>query len=384
MNQKKRRRCAVCTSESLARLETFRRFPILMGCSTSDPTDDVFADMRWMICGTCGLIQLGSLIPLHVLYSASHGSGNVGAVWQQHHKEFALFLRRLKPSSVLEIGGAHGLLSIEYHQLEDIPWHIVEPNPTPAKGCRAEFKSGFFDRKIRLEIQYDAVVHSHVLEHIYEPIDFISLLKKSIRHGGFMCFSFPNMMAQLERKYTNCLGFEHTIFLTEPYVDYLLAAHGFVVLDKEYYLDDHSIFYATQWNGKTPDTVDYENLFDKYHSLNKSIFNEFVSFNRNIVVQLNANLQKLNLKESEVYIFGAHIFSQSLLAFGLEKNLITGVLDNDPTKRGKRLYGTDLIVDSPQILASKTNPVVIVKAGPYTEEIKRSIEYINCNTVIIS
>ena len=49
------------------------------------------------------------------------------------------------------------------------------------------------------------------------------------------------------------------------------------------------------------------------------------------------------------YIFGAHIFTQYLIEFGLNNEFIC-VLDNDVKKQGQYLYGYDLIVNSPTIL----------------------------------
>ena len=55
-----------------------------------------------------GLIQLSKLIPLDILYQAQHDAGAVGKIWEKHHKAFANFPNKTLPSSVLEIGGAHG------------------------------------------------------------------------------------------------------------------------------------------------------------------------------------------------------------------------------------------------------------------------------------
>jgi len=59
-------------------------------------------------------------------------------------------------------------------------------------------------------------------------------------------------------------------------------------------------------------------------------------------------------------------------------------LDNSPIKIGKRLYGTNLKVNSPKILSKSSNPMVILKAGVYNDEIKKDIiENINPNTSFI-
>ena len=54
------------------------------------------------------------------------------------------------------------------------------------------------------------------------------------------------MKEMLRRNYTNCLNFEHTIFLTEELIEFMLSNYGFEILKKDYFLDDHSIFYSTK------------------------------------------------------------------------------------------------------------------------------------------
>ena len=78
-------------------------------------------------------------------------------------------------------------------------------------------------------------------------------------------------------------------------------------------------------------------------------------------------------EKKPIYIFGAHVFSQYLIGFGLITDRIICLLDNDINKHGKRLYGTNLMVQSPNILAEDNCPVVILKAGVYNDEIRDDI-----------
>jgi hypothetical protein len=82
---------------------------------------------------------------------------------------------------------------------------------------------------------------------------------------------------------------------------------------------------------------------------------------------------KINTTKQPVYLFGAHVFSQYLLSFGLDTTHIIGLLDNDPHKHGKRLYGTELQVYAPEVLRNLDNPLVILRAGVYNVEIKSQI-----------
>jgi hypothetical protein len=193
--------------------------------------------------------------------------------------------------------------------------------------------------------------------------------------GKHLIFSIPNMQIMLERKYNNCINFEHTMFLTEPYVEFLLANHGFRLVKKEYFMDDHSIFYAAI-RDKSTERKDLPNdLYEK----NKKLYQDYVLYHLNLITELNS---KMHSAGQDVYLFGAHVFAQYLLAFGIDTTRIKGLLDNDSNKHGKRLYGTALKVNSPKILKDENSPIVILKAGVYNDEIKKDIlENVNPNVI---
>ena len=177
------------------------------------------------------------------------------------------------------------------------------------------------------------------------------------------------------RKYTNALNFEHTIFLTEPYIEYLLNQHNFRTIRREYFKKDHSIFYDCIRDSSVQKTKLPEDLFEK----NKKLYLEYINFHKELINELNVKIKMLK-KNQKLYLFGAHVFSQYLINFGLNIDRIVCLLDNDPKKHGKRLYGTNLKVASPKILRDEKNPTVILRAGIYNEEIKQAIEKINSKT----
>lgn len=351
---------------SLEDLHTLPNFPVFMGSVEHDRSDDLTADMSWSISRDSGLIQLKNLLPLDVLYQAQTTTSAVGALWMKHHREFAAFIRDYAPKAVLELGGAHGILSVEYHKYQDIPWAIIEPNPAPADGCKARFIKGFFDSKFSLAEPVDTVIHSHVFEHLYEPAEFMRHLSEFVRGGQYMIFSIPHLSAWLAKMYTNCINFEHSVFLTEPYVEYLLAKFGFRILKKRYVMDGHSIFYATIRDPSVKPIM----LSPALYTENKALYMNFVRYHEGLTKELNA---KVKVYDGPVHLFGAHVFAQYLIAFGLDTSKIVSLLDNDKNKQGKRLYGTGLKVQAPAVLQTELKPAVILKAGIYNDEIKADI-----------
>ncbi|MCX7217258.1 MAG: class I SAM-dependent methyltransferase [Burkholderiales bacterium] len=372
-----RRHDVIEGSADLEHLHTFHDFPVFMGVSDAPSSSDTLADMSFWISRASGMIQLNPLLPLDVLYPEAHGAGCVGKSWAAHHQALADFIARYEPGGVLEIGGAHGILARNYHAHRPIPWTILEPNPTPAPGCEARFIRGFFDEDFRFDGPVDAVVHSHVFEHFYDPDAFVRQLAYFLTPGKKLIFSVPYMREMLQRGYTNCLNFEHTVFLTEDYIEFLLARHGFRLLERQYFQDDHSIFYAAERDPQIHATALPEGLYERHIALYKNYLQLHQDLVDNVNAQLNADLS------DQAFLFGAHVQAQYLIGFGLNIARIDRILDNDPNKHGRRLFGTDKLVAAPAVIAGLDAPIVIVRAGTFTEEIAEQLLRINPSTRLV-
>jgi 2-polyprenyl-3-methyl-5-hydroxy-6-metoxy-1,4-benzoquinol methylase len=367
----------VFNNDDLSHLYTFKDFPVFMGCTNEPIETDLKTDMSWYISDKSGMIQLNPLLPLDIVYMSEHGSGTVGKSWEYHHKSFAEFINRFDVKSVLEIGGLHGILSKKFYGMNpEVDWTIIEPNPIVVDGVKAKVIQGFFDDNFTSEDTYDTVVHSHVFEHVYQPNDFINHISTFL-DSGLLIFSIPNMDEMIKRGYTNCINFEHTILLGEEHVEYLLSSNGFEIMDKEYYKDDHSIFYcAKKINDNTP-TTSLSGSKNKYETQ----FNNYIETHLLDVSKINEQIKSTDLP---VYLFGAHVFSQYLISFGLETDKIVCLLDNDSSKWNKRLYGTNLKVHTPKVLKEVNEGIVILRAGVYNDEIKNDIlDNINPNIKFI-
>jgi hypothetical protein len=207
-----------------------------------------------------------------------------------------------------------------------------------------------------------------VLEHVYEPNEFMKDISGAANIGTWHFFSIPNMEVMLKKKYTNCLNFEHTILITEAFIEYWLGKYGFEIRKKKYFLEDHSIFYATvkvelRHGIEEPDIPhDYD--------FNRKLYMDFIRFHEDIILVLNNKMDEFS---GRVFLFGGHIFAQYLIGFGLNVEKIECIIDNDSNKQGKRLYGTSLIVRSPKILKGMKNATVILRAGVYNKEIKYDV-----------
>jgi hypothetical protein len=330
---------------------------------------DICSDMKWWISKNTGVIQLNPLVPFDLLYKMGHGSGAVGNLWNQHHVEFADFITKFGVKRVLEIGAGHGRLAQYFVGVHlDTQYHIVEPNLPSWTHERVTMYKGVFDENFSMDTEVDAVIHSHTFEHIYNPREFLHNIAKNLSEGQWHIFSIPRLELWLQKSYLNTLHFEHTIYLTEANVEYLMLSCGFEIVQKKYFLEDHSIFYATRKSA----TASMKAVLPHQYLENHLVFISWVKSTQEFVTSVNEKIAQHSI--GKIYVYGGHIFTQFLIKFGLNVSSIYGILDNDPSKVGRRLYGTNLWVFLPDTeLNCQKDVVVILRAGAYQDEIKKSI-----------
>jgi hypothetical protein len=368
-----RKKSVVTDSENLELLYSFKNFPVFFGCVDEPQDNDITFDMDWYIDLLSGVIQLKNLIPIELLYQSQHVDCT-GKTWQDYNQDFASYILSKQCGDIIEIGGGSGSLAkIVTENRPDNKYVVVEPNPLISSSDSIDVVKSFFSKK--LYRSGHTVVFSQVLEHIYDPQHFLNEIYDSISADEKVIFAYPNLELWFSNFYSNAINFEHTMLLTDYFLDFMLERTGFKILDKTEY-KNHSHFYFLS-KSEPNKKVQLENKFNYY----KDLFYKYINYNQNLIKEINSFLEKTH---SDVFLFGGHIFSQYLISFGLNISKVKFILDNSKLKQGKRLYGTNLFVRSPSILSEYKNPVVILKASIYNDEIKKDIlENINNSTIFI-
>ena len=363
-------------SSKLEHLHTFRNMPVSNGCTANSKSDDIVMDQIWDICKNTGLVQLRELAPLDLVYKFPHNDG-VGNTWENHDMELCNFIDEMNLKKVFEIGAGSGRLGKLYLSKNTTNhWTALEPNHSYDEIVMPNLVHlrEWFDLNYKIDKHYDAIIHSHVLEHSYDPTSFLKSIYEQIDNDTLHIFSIPNLLYFIKKKFTNGLNFEHTVFLTEKIVDNILNTVGFEIVKKHYYHEFPCIFYVTKKS--EPKEVTYSKSI---YQENKKVFLDYVDGQFEDIKKLNDKISKF---DGEIFLFGGHIWAHYLIFNGLRVDKISCLLDNSKMKQGKRLYGTSLKVKSPKILKGRENVAVIVKAAQYSKEIKDNI-YNNINNKVI-
>ena len=379
-----REKSILTNKNNLEEIFTIKDFPVSMTCVPKDfnKYKYKYLDMTYQICKDTGIIQLKKYPKLEDMYIFQHNF-SYGELWNNLFKIFSNKINNIinnnniKNINILEIGGADCILANKIINLNDNigTYKIYEKNYRKKninkKICIID---KYFDNKTIINYNVNIILHSHVLEHVWDPVEFISAIKKNMIVNNYHCFIVPNIKTLFKKKYTNALNFEHNFFIIEEYIDIILNNNNFRVIEKEYYLD-HSIMYITVLEDSRI-IKSFPNLYEE----NKRIALDFYKYHINIIKKLN---NKLSNFEGNIYLFGGHIFSQYLIMFGLNIDKIKCIIDNCPMKNKKKLYGTHFIIEYPNIIKNQNKVAIILKAGSYQNTLRKQFLSLNPKVVIL-
>ncbi len=369
------------SQEELAHFETIavhRSFPVFMGCTAKPQEDDLFSDMHWLRNRMTDEIIIRPIIDSVHIYQENHNEV-VGATWKEHHLKFGEFVaKHMSGEKVFEIGGAHGMASLSARKKNPrIQWTIQDLNPIPVPEYVGEVVKGEFGSGEATElISYKTIAHSHTLEHVHDQFSFLASINSALEIGSRHILSWPNMDLMLRKRNLSFLNFEHTSFLPLNRVLALLESTGFTVIDT-FCFGDHSIFIATE----KVSAIKNPPVFVDRH------LGEFDDYFESLSISARRLNQVIQEFRGEIYLFGAHIFSQMLISAGLDVSRIGVVLDNALHKQDKRLYGTSLIVKNPEILRERNQEsgdiLVIAAVGEYFEEVEQQLLAISSSIQVL-
>lgn len=360
-------------------LYTLQNFPVSLSCVESKLKHDKKLDMVFEICKKTGIIQIKNAPSLQDIYISPHNS-SYGKVWHNLFDNFSKILLKYITNNIniLEIGGGALLLASKILISDKIKKYTVYEKNVALKHSedeRINIIDNYFTKDTIVDEKYDFYIHSHVLEHVWNPKEFIECIEKNINTDCYHCFIIPHLKETFSKKYTNALDFEHNFFIIEDYIDVILHNNNFEIIEKKFYLD-HSIIYITKKIANNNLTLKpFPNLYKE----NKKIALEFYDYHNKLIKKLNIQIDNY---DGDLYLFGGTGFSIYLIMFGLKTDKIIYILDNDPEKENKKVYGTNFIVKNPKIIQGIKNVAIIVKAASYQEEIETQLFALNKDAII--
>jgi SAM-dependent methyltransferase len=117
---------------------------------------------------------------------------------------YVMYLQGVRPGRLLEVGcGSGERLSEMRARGWDV--HGVEPDATAAAVARDHYRvpvvTGTLDEAALPPATFDAVVMTHVIEHVADPLPLLRACRAVLRPGGRLVVTCPNLAAFGHRRY---------------------------------------------------------------------------------------------------------------------------------------------------------------------------------------
>lgn len=373
-NSNNRDKCVICGNKKLNEIFNLHNMPVFMGVNKTNNT--YYHNMTFESCDVCDNVQIKEVIDPEILYMDNHNIEIIGKTWSEHYEKFVLFLEKyIIDKNVLEIGDPSCKISSFLSDKSKI-WNIVEINPNPKvkKPKNVIFINKYFDEFFSTEIKPDVIIHSHFLEHSQNPIVHLNFTNKLLSEEGRLIFSVPNFgeILNVNSSPNNILHFEHTYFFDKDFMCEILNFCGFEVVSIEEY-KNHSLFFNCKKSKKIHSIPKHSNNVSEKFKEKYNFYLKKIEYINNKIIDYDS-----------VYLYGCHISSQFLINIGLNVEKVSSILDNSTTKQTFKIYGSDLVTKSPNVISNDLKPVVIVShMGIYTDEISEQLKKINKEVILL-
>lgn len=365
----KRDNCVICDGKLITKYE-HRAQPITY-CPkpTSQVNEDIFEDLIYGVCEVCESVQLMTLIDQAVLYADPHNITYNTPTWAQHHKSFADFIIEFLPKmqdSIIEVGGSSGILATlllgEYTDYSILDFCKSSDMPTNINFIQGNCETYNFPKGA-------TIIMSHLFEHLYNP-------KRFIKHAADakvpnIIISVPNLEALLDRKPPAIVNQEHTYYYDKNDLEYMFSSYGYRLKQFSEF-GKHSLFMMFSQEGGSC----YDHL---YKSCGDSRGEKILQTFRD----RDERFGSTTLDDNAI-IVPAGMYGQVVYTHAKHAGSVAGFLDNDRSKQGRRLYGTNCEIFSFDKLLSIPNPKIYMNASFYAKELTEQILAIHSTATIIN
>jgi hypothetical protein len=201
------------------------------------------------------------------------------------------------------------------------------------------------------------LIMSHVFEHLYNPNKFLQNCQEN--NVNEIIISIPNMddttSVHITREHTYMYNFHDIVYIYNKYGFTLKSHRRFGFSTFYYFIKDTNIY-----------KIERE-IQNERHLYTKDYFTKEFSIPENS------------------YIIGAGFWTQVLIQNIKNKENIAGILDNDKTKQGNYLLGTDYMISPFTKIKDIENPinVIILAKKIWTNEVIDIVHELNTLATIV-
>jgi hypothetical protein len=385
-----RQNCPACDSGEIGRFLEFTQVPVhqnLLFHERKAAREATRGDIALTACDRCGFVFNAAFDAGLLDYGADYDNCQAASAYFNTHRE--VIGRSLAasagdgPGTIIEVGCGNGDF-LQDVVATSLPGWIgigLDPaykGPRMALQGRIEYRADFFPGS-HPSPAADIVFSRHVIEHVPNPFEFVSLMADGLKPRGDsrLAIETPCILWTFTNDAFWDVTYEHCSLFSSGSLSALLARAGCETLGIEHVFRGQYLF-ATSRRGRGPQACGAPFVPRDW----RAMLERFASRCRSRIAEQQAFLRAEGL-HGGVAVWGAAgkgtMFCNWLDPDG---TIIHRVLDNNPNKWGKYLCGTGHPIEQPASDSLRSTRLVIVMNSNYLEEITAQARSLNPRVMI--
>ncbi len=376
-------KCPVCQSDDNYNFISLPAMPVSIGVqwpTATEARECGRGDLLLAYCHSCGFIWNQAFEEDKLEYSQSYDNSlDYSPVFQEFANGLAEKLidtYGIREKRVVELGCGKGhFLSLLCEKGENSgigfdPSYEGERIDSPA-ASRIEYVQDFYGEKYT-DHPGDLVCCRHVLEHIKDPVNFLSSTRNTVgdQRDTVVYFEVPNVRLILEKMSVWDIIYEHCNYFSIESMTSLFRQEGFEILNTEETYQQQFISLECRLAATNTPTIS--------EPINLSQLSQLVEeFSEKMKERMATWTQRLAEFESvgkRVVIWGAGAKTVGFVNMLKIDHQISSVVDINPHKQGLHLAGTGQKIVPPEQLQNEKPDVVILMNPIYKNEIAKQLK----------
>lgn len=350
--------------------------------------------LRVFTCNKCWLVQTEDFAGFEELFDDNYAYfSSFSQSWLEHSKQFvgmAIDAFKLNGDSmIVEVAANDGYL-LQFAKASGIPCYGIEPTRSTADAARAkgiEIVEEFFGEALGASLAQnqrsaDLTVANNVLAHVPDIVDFAKGFEKLLKPDGVACFEFPHVLNLVTKNQFDTIYHEHFSYLSALAVKEVFLTAGLSLFDAEK-LPTHGgslrVFAQRAASGQKPSTARLQSLLDEEIEAGMQNGSFYQSFQQQTETVKNDFLQFLLRARQEgksVCGYGAAAKGNTLLNYaGVRPDLLSFVVDKNPSKQNKYMPGSRIPILDPSAIEREKPDYIVILPWNIADEVRRQLDY---------
>ena len=240
---------------------------------------------------------------------------------------------------------------------------------------------GFFPADMG-DLDADAVVCRHTLEHIGPVAEFMGEVRRAIgdRSDTVVLFELPDTLRVLREAAYWDLYYEHCSYFTLGSLGRLFRRTGFEVLDLCTTYDDQYLLIEAR--PAAPGAGQPHPLEDDLEAVADAVA-AFRTMEAETITMWSERIAKVAAGGGRTALWGSGSKAVAFLAaLGEDADAVGAVVDINPHKHGKYMAGTGHRIEAPPHLSTFQPELVVAMNPVYVEEIQRDLDALKIATTL--